>query len=521
MTKIDTITIVFMCLAVLFLLLNIASFLAGAKYRKKIAEAEIGTAEEHAKVILAEAEKNAQAKKRELMLEAKEENHKLRSVLDAEIKDRRREISQQEKRVNQKEENLDRKTEALEKKEQSYNQKFRELEKKEAEVEELKAEQTVVLEKISGMTAQEAKDMLMRDIESQARFEAAILVKEIEQQAKEDAEKNAKNIVASSIQKVAADHVAETTVSVVNLPSDEMKGRIIGREGRNIRTLETITGVDLIIDDTPEAVILSSFDPIRREVARLALEKLIVDGRIHPARIEETVEKSRREVEQIIKQEGEAATFETGVHGLHPEIVKLLGKLKYRTSYGQNVLKHSIEVSHLAGVMAGELGCDVALAKRAGLLHDIGKAADHEIEGSHVTIGADIAKKYKENKDVVHAIMAHHGDVDAETLVAQLVQAADAISAARPGARRENLETYIKRLQKLEEIADSFNGVEKSYAIQAGREIRVMIKPDVVNDQGMLLVAKDIAKRIETELEYPGQIKVSLIRETRAVDYAK
>ncbi|MBQ7793889.1 MAG: ribonuclease Y, partial [Clostridia bacterium] len=440
---------------------------------------------------------------------------------DAEIKDRRREISQQEKRVNQKEENLDRKTEALEKKEQSYNQKLRELEKKESEVEEIKAQQTVALERISGMTAQEAKDMLMRDIESQARFEAAILVKEIEQQAKEDAEKNAKNIVASSIQKVAADHVAETTVSVVNLPSDEMKGRIIGREGRNIRTLETITGVDLIIDDTPEAVILSSFDPIRREIARVALEKLIVDGRIHPARIEETVDKARREVEQTIKQEGEAATFETGVHGLHPEIIKLLGKLKFRTSYGQNVLKHSIEVSHLAGVMAGELGCDVALAKRAGLLHDIGKAADHEIEGSHVTIGADIAKKYKENKDVVHAIMAHHGDVDAETLVAQLVQAADAISAARPGARRENLETYIKRLQKLEEIADSFGGVEKSYAIQAGREIRVMIKPDVVNDEGMLLVAKDIAKRIESELEYPGQIKVSLIRETRAVDYAK
>ncbi len=503
------------------MLLNIVSFLAGINYRKKIAEAEIGTAEEHAKAILATAEKDAQAKKRELMLEAKEENHKLRNALDAEMKDRRREISQQEKRVNQKEESLDRKTEALEKKEQSYNQKLQELTKKEAEVEAIKAEQTVALERISGMTAVEAKEMLMRDIESQARFDAAILVKEIEQQAKEEADKNAKNIVASSIQKVAADHVAETTVSVVNLPSDEMKGRIIGREGRNIRTLETITGVDLIIDDTPEAVILSSFDPIRREVARLALEKLIVDGRIHPARIEELVEKSRREVEQIIKQEGEAATFETGVHGLHPEVVKLLGKLKYRTSYGQNVLKHSIEVSHLAGVMAGELGCDVTLAKRAGLLHDLGKAADHEIEGSHVTIGADIAKKYKENNDVVHAIMAHHGDVDAETLVAQLVQAADAISAARPGARRENLETYIKRLQKLEEIADSFGGVEKSYAIQAGREVRVMIKPDAVDDKGMILVAKDIAKRIEAELEYPGQIKVSLIRETRAVDYAK
>ena len=520
-TKITTLDIILICIAALFLLLAVASFFVGIAYRKKIAEAEIGSAEEHAKTIVSEAEKNAKAKKRELMLEAKEENQKLRSVLDAEIKDRRRELSQQEKRVNQKEENLDRKTEALEKKDQSLNHRLKDLEKKENEIESVKAEQLAALERISGMTVSEAKDMLLRDIESQARLDAAIMVKEIEQQAKENAERNAKNIVASSIQKVAADHVAETTVSVVNLPSDEMKGRIIGREGRNIRTLETLTGVDLIIDDTPEAVILSSFDPIRREIARVALEKLIGDGRIHPARIEETVEKARREVEASIKHEGEAATFETGVHGLHPEIIKLLGKLKFRTSYGQNVLKHSIEVSHLAGVMAGELGCDITLAKRAGLLHDIGKAADHEIEGSHVTIGADIAKKYRENKDVVHAIMAHHGDVDAETLVAQLVQAADAISAARPGARRENLETYIKRLQKLEEIACSFDGVEKCYAIQAGREIRVMIKPDVINDQGMIVVAKDIAKRIESELEYPGQIKVSLIRETRAVDYAK
>ena len=517
----DVLQIVLICVAAFFLLLNIASFFAGAQYRRKIAEAEIGSAEERAKAIMDDAEKNASAKKRELLLEAKEENQKLRQVLDNEIKDRRRELSQQEKRVNQKEENLDKKSEALEKKDQSLTKKLQELEKKEEEIEGIKDEQRALLEKISGMTVEEAKQSLLQEIESQTRLEAAIMVKEIEQQAKEDAEKNAKNIVASSIQKVAADHVAETTVSVVNLPSDEMKGRIIGREGRNIRTIETLTGVDLIIDDTPEAVILSSFDPIRREIARVALEKLIIDGRIHPARIEETVEKARREVEASIKQEGEAATFETGVHGLHPEIIKLLGRLKYRTSYGQNVLKHSIEVSHLAGVMAGELGCDIALAKRAGLLHDIGKAADHEIEGSHVTIGADLAKKYKENKDVIHAIMAHHGDVDAETLVAQLVQAADAISAARPGARRENIETYIKRLQKLEEIADSFSGVEKSYAIQAGREIRVMIKPDVVNDQGMLLVAKDIAKRIEEELEYPGQIKVSLIRETRAVDYAK
>ncbi len=507
--------------AIVLFLLNIASFIAGVTYRKKIAEAEIGSAEAKAKSILETAEKEAKAKKREALLEAKEENQKLRSVLDAEIKDRRREVSNQEKRINQKEENLDKKTENLEKKEQTLNQKLKDVEEKMSELDEVKKKQMAELEKISGMTSEEAKEALIKDIEVQARHEAAIMVKEIEQQAKETAESNAKNIVASSIQKVAADHVAETTVSVVNLPSDEMKGRIIGREGRNIRTLEQLTGVDLIIDDTPEAVILSSFSPIRREVARLTLEKLIVDGRIQPARIEELVNKSQKEVDQIIKQEGENATFETNVHGLHPELIKLLGKLRYRTSYGQNVLKHSIEVSHLAGVMAGELGVDVALARRAGLLHDIGKAVDHEVEGSHITIGADIAKKYKENNDVIHAIMAHHGDVDAETLIAQLVQAADAISAARPGARRENLETYIKRLQQLEEIANGFDGVEKSYAIQAGREIRVMVKPEVVNDQGMILIAKDIAKKIESELEYPGQIRVSLIRETRAVDFAK
>lgn len=499
----------------------IVGFNSGVAHRKKIAEAEFGTAEEKAKSIVEDAEKSANAKKRELLLEAKEENQKLRAALDAEIKERRNELSRQERRINQKEENLDKKADNLERKEQSYNQKLKALDSKEQEIAEIKKEQMALIEKISGLTAEEAKAILLKDIENQTRHEAAIMVKEIEQEAKENAEKNAKNIVALSIQKVAADHVAETTVSVVNLPSDEMKGRIIGREGRNIRTLETLTGVDLIIDDTPEAVIVSSFDPIRREVARLALEKLIVDGRIHPARIEETVEKSRKEVEAIIKQEGESATFETGVHGLHPELIKLLGKLKFRTSYGQNVLKHSIEVSHLAGVMAGELGVDVATAKRAGLLHDIGKAVDHEVEGSHVTIGADIAKKYRENKEVVHAIMAHHGDVEAQTLVASLVQAADAISAARPGARRENLETYIKRLQKLEEIANDFNGVDKSFAIQAGREIRIMIKPEVISDDSMILVAKDIVKRIESELEYPGQIKVSLIRETRAVDYAK
>ncbi len=502
-------------------LLNIVSFFGGIAYRKKISEAELGTAEERAKGIIEAAEQNARAKKRELLLEAKEENQRLRQAADAEIKDRRRELSIQERRINQKEENLDKKSDSLEKKEQSLNQKIKDVERKDAKIAEIKQQQIEILEKISGMTREEARQILMQDIESQTRHEAAIMVKEIEQQAKENADRTAKNIVAMSIQKVAADHVAETTVSVVALPSDEMKGRIIGREGRNIRAIETLTGVDLIIDDTPEAVILSSFDPIRREVARVALEKLIVDGRIHPARIEETVEKARAEVEAQIKQEGEAATFETGVHGLHPELIKLLGKLKFRTSYGQNVLKHSIEVSHLAGVMAGELGADVALAKRAGLLHDIGKAVDHEIEGSHVTIGSDIAKKYRENADVIHAIAAHHGDIDAETIVAQLVQAADAISAARPGARRENLETYIKRLQKLEEIANDFEGVEKSFAIQAGREIRIMVKPDSVDDAGMVLIGKEIVKRIESELEYPGQIKVSLIRETRAIDYAK
>ena len=480
-----------------------------------------GSAEEKAKSIISDAEKAGKDKQRELLLEAKEENQKLRSDFDHEVKERRNELNRQERRLNQKEETLDKKTDNLEKKEQSLNARLKNLEKKEQEITEIKQQQTDALEKISGMTREEAKEMLLRDIENRTRHEAAVMVKEIEQEAKENAERKAKNIIALSIQKVAADHVAETTVSVVNLPNDEMKGRIIGREGRNIRTLENFTGVDLIIDDTPEAVIVSSFDPIRREVARVALEKLIVDGRIHPARIEETVEKARKEVDAIIKQEGESATFETGVHGLHPELIKLLGKLKFRTSYGQNVLRHSIEVSHLAGVMAGELGCDVALAKRAGLLHDIGKAIDHEIEGSHVTIGADIAKKFRESKDVIHAIMAHHGDVEPETLVASLVQAADAISAARPGARRENLETYIKRLQKLEEIADSFVGVEKSFAIQAGREIRVMIKPEKISDDGMVLVAKEIASRFENELEYPGQIKISLIRETRVVGFAK
>jgi ribonuclease Y len=527
--EITTITIVFIILtAVMAVVAVFASLLSykkgfalGVEHRKQIAEAQFGSAEEKAKAIISEAERTADARKREALLEAKEENQKLRQELDKEIKERRNEISRQEHRVNQKEETLDKKTENLEKKEQNLNKRMSSIEKKEQEITEIKQQQTKELERISGLTRDEAKSILVSEIEMSARHDAAVKVKEIEQEAKETAERKAKSIVAMSIQKVAADHVAETTVSVVNLPSDEMKGRIIGREGRNIRTLETLTGVDLIIDDTPEAVIVSSFDPIRREVAKMALEKLIVDGRIHPARIEESVERSRKEVEAIIKQEGENAAFSTGVHGLHPELIKLLGKLRYRTSYGQNVLNHSMEVAYLAGVMAGELDCDINLAKRAGLLHDIGKAVDHEVEGSHVTIGADIAKKFRENKDVIHAIMAHHGDVEAQTVIATLVQAADAISAARPGARRENLETYIKRLQKLEEIADSYDGVEKSFAIQAGREIRIMVKPEVITDDGMIIVAKDIAKKIESELEYPGQIKVSLIRETRAIDYAK
>ncbi|MCD8391159.1 MAG: ribonuclease Y [Firmicutes bacterium] len=493
----------------------------GIARRKKTAEALFGSAEEKAKDIVAQAQKAGADKKRELLLEAKEENHKLRADLDNEIKERRNELSRQERRLNQKEENLDKKADTLERKDQQLNKQLKKLDSQEKEVNEIKAKQLAELERISELTHEDARALILKDIEARTRRDAAKMVKEIEQEAKENAERTAKEIVAMSIQKVAADHVAETTVSVVNLPNDDMKGRIIGREGRNIRTLETLTGVDLIIDDTPEAVIVSSFDPIRREVARLALEKLITDGRIHPARIEEAVEKSRKEVDGIIKQEGENATYATNVHGLHPELIKLLGKMKYRTSYGQNVLQHSIEVSNLAGVMAAELGADVTLAKRAGLLHDIGKAVDHEIEGSHVTIGADIAKRYHENKEVIHAIMAHHGDVEAHSIVAVLIQAADAISAARPGARRENLETYIQRLQKLEDIANSFDGVDKSFAIQAGREIRIMVKPEVVNDDSMVIIAKDIVKRIESELEYPGQIKLSLIRETRATDYAK
>lgn len=496
-------------------------FRAGITYRRKIAEAEIGGAEEEAKRIVEEAKKLASNSKKEALLEAKDEIHKNRLEFDRELKERRSEIGRQERRIQQKEENLDKKSDALEKKDEQMNQKMKQLDAAKSEIEKLKEEERKVLEHLAGLTAEEAKEYLLKNIESEVRHKAAIMVKDVEQQAKEEADTKARNIIGDAIQKCAADYVAETTVSVVNLPNDEMKGRIIGREGRNIRALETLTGIDLIIDDTPEAVILSGFDPIRREIARIALEKLIVDGRIHPARIEETVERAKKEVDNTIKQEGEQATFETGVHGLHPEVIKLLGRLRYRTSYGQNVLKHSIEVSHIAGLIASELGIDAAIAKRAGLLHDLGKAVDHEIEGSHVTIGVDLAKKYGEGKDVIHAIEAHHGDVAPETIIACIVQAADAISAARPGARRENIENYIKRLEKLEEIANSFPGVEKSYAIQAGREIRIVVNPDDVNDEGMVLIAHEIVSKIESEMEYPGQIKVNVIREKRTVDYAK
>ena len=518
----------FMEFNTLCLILSIAAvvlcavfFAAGILYRKKVAEKQIGSAEEEAKRIINEAIKGGENKKREMLLEAKEEIHKSRSEYEREVKERRAEVSKQERRLQQKEEALDKKINLHEKKEDELAKKIAAIDKKQEEVDSLKRSQMEVLEKISGLTQDEAKAYILKDVEDDVRHETAMKIKEIEAQMKEEADQTAREIIATAIQRCAADHAAETTVSVVPLPNDEMKGRIIGREGRNIRTLETITGVDLIIDDTPEAITVSSFDPVRREVARLALEKLIADGRIHPTRIEDMVEKARREVDHTIKVEGERATFETGVHNLHPELIKLLGRQKYRTSYGQNVLNHSIEVAHIAGLMASELGVDVTLAKRAGLLHDLGKSVDHEMEGSHVQLGVELARKYKENPVVINAIEAHHGDVEPQTVIACLVQAADAISAARPGARRENVENYIRRLEKLEELTNSFPGVEKAYAIQAGREVRVMVKPEEVTEDNMILLAHDLAKKIESELEYPGQIKVNVIRETKAVEYAK
>ena len=511
-------------LAIFAVLLIVVAFVvwkAAISYRIKVVEQKLGSAEEKAREIIDEALKTAESKKREALLEAKEESLKTRNELEKETKERRSELQRYEKRVLTKEETLDRKNEALEKKESKLSAKETELDKLKEKVEALEGQRLAELERISGLTSEQAKDYLLRTVEDEVKHETAMLVKELESKAKEEADKKAKDYVVTAIQKCAADHVAETTISVVQLPNDEMKGRIIGREGRNIRTLETMTGVDLIIDDTPEAVILSAFDPIRREVARIALEKLIVDGRIHPARIEEMVEKAQKEVEVMIREEGEAATLEVGVHSIHPELVKLLGRMKFRTSYGQNALKHSIEVAQLSGLLAGEIGVDVRLAKRAGLLHDIGKSVDHDMEGSHIQIGVDLCRKYKESPIIINAVEAHHGDVEPETLIAGIVQAADTISAARPGARRETLETYTNRLKQLEDITNSFKGVDKSFAIQAGREVRVMVIPEQVSDDEMVLLARDLSKQIESELEYPGQIKVNVIRESRATEYAK
>ena len=498
-----------------------AAALIATSYQKKMVEAKLGNADEKAREIIDEALKAAETKKRESLLEVKEESIRTKNELDKEIKERRAEAQRYERRVQQKEENIDKKADAIEKKEASLAEKEEALAKQREEISKLSEQRLQELERISGLTSEQAKDYLLKIVEDEVKHETAVLIKEMESRAKEEADKKAKEYVVTAIQKCAADHVSETTISVVQLPNDEMKGRIIGREGRNIRTLETMTGVDLIIDDTPEAVILSGFDPIRREVARIALEKLIVDGRIHPARIEEMVEKAQKEVEVMIKEEGEAATLEVGVHGIHPELVRLLGKMKFRTSYGQNALKHSIEVAQLSGLLAAEMGLDVRMAKRAGLLHDIGKAVDHEMEGSHIQLGVDLCRKYKEGPVVINAVESHHGDVEAQTLIACLVQAADTISAARPGARRETLETYTTRLKQLEDITNNFKGVDKSFAIQAGREIRVMVVPEQISDSDMVLLARDISKQIEAELEYPGQIKVNVIRESRVIDYAK
>ena len=507
----------FLVIVVLFII----GFVLGINYRKRVAEKEMSSAEEEAKRIINEGIKSAENKKREALLEAKEEIHKNRSELEREVRERRSELSKQERRLQQKEENLDKKTDHLDKKTEALNEKMAAVEAQKEEVAKIKRGQMEMLEKISGYSIEEAKNYLIESVRTECTHEMASAIKEVEAQYKEESESLAREIIATAIQRCAADHASEVTVSVVQLPNDEMKGRIIGREGRNIRSIEQLTGCDLIIDDTPETITVSSFDPVRREVARIALEKLIQDGRIHPARIEEMVAKAQKEVNATIKAEGERAVFETGVNGLHPEIIKLLGRMKYRTSYGQNVLNHSIEVAHISGLIASELGENIATAKRAGLLHDLGKSIDHEVEGSHVTIGAELARRYKESNDVVHAIEAHHNDVEPHTIIACIVQAADAISASRPGARRENIENYVKRLEKLEEIAKSFNGIDECYAIQAGREIRVMVSPDKVTEDETVLLARDIANKIESELTYPGQIKVHIIRETKAVDFAK